>query len=259
LFTATGEADRVALVSDSLRATETPPVFSSSELSELSEDEEPELLDSGRGVFFASFRAFESAFLAVSFSDPEDSESESESEESLELLELLEPEESEESEESESEEEDSDEEESDSVLETLAFLDLGASSSEESESELESEDDSLLDSALRFTPVCFFTAGEGMGAASSSLSSSASLSELELEEEDEEGEDARAALVSFLGASSISTSESLASLSELELLSLSESLLSLSELEESLDSFAADFFSHDWKMSRRDGALFTSA
>jgi len=102
LFTATGEADRVALVSDSLRETDTPPVFLSSELSD---DEESELEESelpeeegGSGVFFASFRAFESAFFADSFSDSEDSESESdlESDESLEslespeLLELLE-------------------------------------------------------------------------------------------------------------------------------------------------------------------------
>jgi len=100
LFVATGEAERVALVSESTRATETPPALSLSELSsELSSDEEElELLESegGRGVFFACFRDLESAFRADFLSESEsESESEdSEFEESLELLELLELDES---------------------------------------------------------------------------------------------------------------------------------------------------------------------
>lgn len=253
LFVAAGEAEMVPLVSESTRATETPPDFS---LSELSSDDESELLEEselldveegGSGVFLASFRAFLSVFLTLSSSESEESD-EADSEESSELLEL---------EESESEDDDSDESEpsldEDSALETLAFLALGASSEEsESEPEPESEDEELLDSAFRFTLVGFFAAGAGMGAASSSSSSSASLSELEEEEaEEEEGDDSRAALLSFLGASSILTSESLASLSELEL-----EVLSLSELE--LDeALEAGSFSQDWKTSTRDGAFLT--
>lgn len=270
LFVATGDAERVALVSESTRATETPPALSLSELSsELSSDEEElELLESegGRGVFVACFRALESAFWADFFSEPEESESEdSESEESLELpdslLELLElPS----LDESDSEDEESDESESDLVggltSATLAFLALG-SSSDESESELDSEEEELLDSAFRFTPVSFFAAGAGVGAASSSSSSSssASLSELEEEEDDdeEEGDDARDALISFLGASFISTSESLSSLSELEL-ELSDSLLELELLGLGEDeALAADLDSHDLNSSNKDGAFFT--
>lgn len=166
-----GEAETVALVSEEDPClTETPPAFSSSELSS---DEESESEDSGRDFLVACLRALESAFFAGFSSESEDSESEdSESED----------------EEAEESEEESDSEE----LSFLAFLVLWLSFSDsesESESELESEDDELLDSAFRFTPVDFFAAGAGTGAASSSSSSSASLSELE---DDEDGEAARA-------------------------------------------------------------------
>lgn len=266
LFVATGDAEIVALVSESTRATETPPALSLSELSsELSSDEEEvELLESeegGSGVFLACFRAFESAFWPDSFSESDKSESEdSESDESLELLEL---------DEVDSDDEESDESESDFdeglTLDILAFLALGASS-DESESELDSEDEELLDSAFRFTPVSFFAAGAGVGAARSSSSSSASLSELEdgEDEEEDDDDDARDALTSFFGASFISTSESLSSLSELELelelLSLSDSLLEdeLLGLEEE-GALEAGFFSHDWKSSSKDGTFFTFA
>lgn len=268
MFVATGDAEIVALVSESTRETETPPVLSLSELSsELSSDEEElELLESeegGSGVFFACFKAFESAFLVIFFSEseePEEPEELDDSEsESLELLELLEVDES------DSDDEESDESESDLAgaltLETLAFLALGASS-DESESELDSEDEELLDSAFRFTPVTVFAAGAGVGAASSSSSSSASLSELEeeVDDEEEDGDDARDAFVSFLGASFISTSESLSALSELELLSLSDSLLELDELLElgEGEALVTGFFSHDWNSSSREGAFFTA-
>jgi hypothetical protein len=239
LLSAAGEADIVALVSEEeLLETGTPPVFSSSELSELLSEEELELLeleDSGSGVLTAFFRTFASAFLAASASESEEleeseeSESELELELELELDELLELES-----ESESESElDSDE---DSALETLAFFVLGASSSD-SESELDS--DELLDSALRLTPAGFLVEGAGVGAAVSSSSSSASLSELEEEEEDD-GDAERA-----LGASPMLTSESLESLS---LLSLSELLFEPLEV-----------LSQVWKSSTKDGAFLASA
>jgi hypothetical protein len=243
LLSAAGEADIVALVSEEeLLETRTPPVFSSSELSELSSEDELELLEleeSGSGVFVAFFRTLASAFLVASPSESESEESEeSDSESELELEELLELE-SESEEESELELEPDE----DSALETLAFFVLGASSSD-SESELESEE--LLDSALRFTPVGFLAGGAGVGAAESSSSSSASLSELD-EAEEEEGDEER-----DLGASPMLTSESLASLSlsllESESLSLSELLLEPPEV-----------LSRVWKSSTREGAFLTSA
>jgi hypothetical protein len=243
LLTAEGEAAMVALESEEVE-TVTPPASSSSELSSDEELDELESEDSGRGVFFACLRALASCFLAGSFSD---SESEPESESESESLESLESELESEDEEDES---DSDSDSDSSFLVVLAFLALGASLSE-SEPELESEDDSSLDSALRFTPADFLAAGAGVEAASSSSSSSASLSEEE--EDDDEGEGERA-FWSFtaLGASSISTSESLESLSESE---LESALLSLSlselELEESL-------FSQARKISSKDGAFFAS-
>lgn len=242
-----GEAATVALESDEVE-TVTPPASSSSELSSDEELDELESEDSGRGVFFACLRALASSFLTDSFSDPESEESESEPESELES----ESEESLESElesEDEADESDSDSEDDSSFLVVLAFLALGASLSEP-ESELESDDDSSLDSALRFTPADFLAAGAGVGAASSSSSSSASLSELE----EEEGEEERA-FWSFtaLGASSISTSESLESLSDSELESALLSL-SLSELE-----LEEPFFSQAWKISSKDGAFFASA
>jgi hypothetical protein len=139
------------------------------------------------------------------------------------------------------EESESDEElEAEELEEDLAFLALLALGA--SLSELESEEDSLLDSALRFTPVGFFTTGAGAFSSSSS-SSSASLSELDEEEEEEEGEEAREGF-----SSCISTSESLS-------LELSLSELSL-EVE---DSFLSAFLSQDWNNSSRDGAFCASA
>jgi hypothetical protein len=236
LLSAAGEADIVALVSEEvLLETGTPPVFSSSELSELLSEEElelSELEDSGSGVLTAFFRTFASAFLVASASESDESEESEESESELELeLELDELLELESEPESESEL-DSDE---DSALETLAFFVLGASSSD-SESELDSEE--LLDSALRLTPAGFLAAGAGVGAAASSSSSSASLSELE---EEDDGDAERA-----LGASPMLTSESLESLS-LSLLPLSELLLEPLEI-----------LSHVWKSSTKDGAFLAS-
>ena len=241
--------------------------LSSSEESSLEGDELEESLESlelesdgGNGVLLAVLRAFLSAFLPVSFPDEED---ELEEESSLSL-----------SEDPLSEESDSDEsEESDEdslVLESedsFAFLDWGASSPEsESESDSDSEE---LDSAFRFTPVDL-AAGAALGAASASSSSSASLSELEEaleeeleEDEEEEEDDDREDFLDCLGASPISTSESLDS-SELLLLPLS---LSLEELEEEDEEAGlAAFFplvpfvspSHFWKSSSKDGAFFES-
>lgn len=113
---------------------------------------------------------------------------------------------------------------------------------------------------MRFKPTGFFATGAAAGAASSSSSSSASLSEVD-EEEDGEGERTDFWSLVFFGASVISISESLASLSELELeldpeaelLSLSESLL---ELAEGLEVDAV--FSHVLKISNRAGAFLTS-
>jgi len=265
----------VALVSEDVPLEIlTPPACSSELPSELSSDELDELdeleseEDSGSGVLVAFFRALESAFLEVSFSDSEESESDPELlselelelelelalEAELELLALLELEESESEPESDSEEselEESELEESEleeSELEEfeleedlegsstfLAFLALGASLSE-----LESEEDSLLDSALRFKLAGFLVTGAGAAGASSSFSSSASLSELdeaEDEDEEEEGEEARLAF-----SSCISTSESLS--------------LSLSVEE---DSFLSETLSQLWNNSCREGAFFASA
>lgn len=259
--------EMVALVSEDVPLEIlTPPACSSELPSELSSDELDELdeleseEDSGSGVLVAFFRAFESAFLEVSFSDSEELESDPELlselelelelelalEAELELLALLELEESEsESEESELEESELEESELEEFeleedLEDfstfLAFLALGASLSE-----LESEEDSLLDSALRFKLAGFLVTGAGAAGASSS-SSSASLSELDEaededeEEEEEEGEEAR---LDF--SSCISTSESLS--------------LSLS-LEE--DIFLLEALSQLWNNSCREGAFFAS-
>ena len=108
--------EMVALVSEDVPLEIlTPPACSSELPSELSSDELDELdeleseEDSGSGVLVAFFRAFESAFLEVSFSDSEESESDPELlselelelelelalEAELELLALLELEESE--------------------------------------------------------------------------------------------------------------------------------------------------------------------
>ena len=255
----------VALVSEDVPLEIlTPPACSSELPSELSSDELDELdeleseEDSGSGVLVAFFRALESAFLEVSFSDSEESESDPELlselelelelelalEAELELLALLELEESEsepesDSEESELEESELEEFELEEDLEGsstfLAFLALGASLSE-----LESEEDSLLDSALRFKLAGFLVTGAGAAGASSSFSSSASLSELdeaEDEDEEEEGEEARLAF-----SSCISTSESLS--------------LSLSVEE---DSFLSETLSQLWNNSCREGAFFASA
>lgn len=268
--------EMVALVSEDVPLEIlTPPACSSELPSELSSDELDELdeleseEDSGSGVLVAFFRAFESAFLEVSFSDSEESESDPELlselelelelelalEAELELLALLELEESESESESEPEPDSEESELEESELEEseleefeleedledfstfLAFLALGASLSE-----LESEEDSLLDSALRFKLAGFLVTGAGAAGASSS-SSSASLSELdeaededEEEEEEEEGEEAR---LDF--SSCISTSESLS--------------LSLS-LEE--DIFLLEALSQLWNNSCREGAFFAS-
>lgn len=267
--------EMVALVSEDVPLEIlTPPACSSELPSELSSDELDELdeleseEDSGSGVLVAFFRAFESAFLEVSFSDSEESESDPELlselelelelelalEAELELLALLELEESESESESEPEPDSEESELEESELEEseleefeleedledfstfLAFLALGASLSE-----LESEEDSLLDSALRFKLAGFLVTGAGAAGASSS-SSSASLSELDEaededeEEEEEEGEEAR---LDF--SSCISTSESLS--------------LSLS-LEE--DFFLLEALSQLWNNSCREGAFFAS-
>lgn len=247
-----------------------PLSFSDSD--ELEEEDPLELeSDGGSGVFAAFFRVF----LSSSESDSEEeSESEDEDEEEEEEEEEEDDEEEEEeeeleelSEDSDSEEEsedDSDEDELASFFpDSLVFLFLGASSDSESDSEEE-----LLDSALRFRLFGF--AGD-LAAGSSSSSSSASLSELEEEddeeedeedeeeEEEEEDEDDEEELLDCfldLGASFISTSESLDSSSLLlESLELSAEL----ELPDWLVVFAPSAWpSQVLKTSTKDGAFLES-
>lgn len=247
------EFSRVALVS--------LPLSLLPESEEESEEEsslDPLELESegGSGVLAAFFKTF-----LLSSSDSEE-ESDEESDEESE-------EESEESESEDESEDDSDEEELDESLslledeleeesdeeseevdleedldETLVFLVLGASS----ESDPEEEDES--DSAFRFVPCCL-EAVEGAGAAALSSSSSASLSE----PDDEDDEELLADFLDWdLGASFISTSDSL------ELLSLS-SLSEESELELAEDLAVFVFpvwFSQLWKISSNEGTSLVS-
>ena len=220
----------VALVSEESFETATPPVFSSSELSELLSESESELLEleaSDEEVVADFFSSFAPDFW-VTFSSSESDESE-DSELELESLDS---------------ESDDDSElllEDDSAFETLTFFVFGGSLSD-SESELESEEE-LLDSALRFSPFDALAAGAGDAETAFvwlSLSSSASLSELE--DEDEEEEEAEEE------EDEEEDDDVLASLS------LSLSLLSLSELL----SEPLEVFPQAWKTSIKDGAAFFS-